>query len=116
MSIEIRITQAELREISELERELPLKKLRLASMKQNLLVMLQEGVRVEPGRFDAKIVMRIGRAVRWRQVLIERLGQATVDAIKRAFKTTVYHEAKVLEYARMPLFDDDSNQDSDSEG
>ncbi|HXT87122.1 MAG TPA: hypothetical protein VN745_08880 [Verrucomicrobiae bacterium] len=58
-----RITQAELSEINDLERELPLKRLQLASMKENLLLMLRAAVPIEPGRFDAEIAKRIGRPV-----------------------------------------------------
>jgi len=111
MTLPIRVTQAELSEINDLEREIPLKRQRLEGMKANLLIMLREGVPIEPGRFDAKVVRRIGRPVPWRQILIDRLGRPAVDALKRAFKTTIWYEAKVVEYATLPLWNKNSGQD-----
>jgi len=109
-----RITQAELSEINDLERELPLKRLQLASMKENLLLMLRAAVPIEPGRFDAEIAKRIGRPVPRRRLLVERVGQPAVDAMKRVFKATVWYEAKIREYATLPLWNKNSRQNVDS--
>jgi hypothetical protein len=112
MTQHIQITQSELREISELERELTWKTKHVGDMKANLMVLLREGVPVEKGRFDARLVTRIGRAVPWKQVFIERLGEAAANLIKRTFKTHIYFEVQVLEHAVLPLWQgrDDSDE------
>ncbi|HET9400076.1 MAG TPA: hypothetical protein VFO34_03910 [Candidatus Acidoferrales bacterium] len=104
MTLPIQISQAELREISELERELPLKKKHLEDMRANVLVLLREGASVESGRFDAKLVTRIGRPVPWKQLFVEKVGQAAADFLKRTFKTTVYFDVEVVEHATRPLW------------
>src|SRR5260370_9542516 len=104
MTQHIRITQSELHEISEMERELAWKGKHVEDMKANLMVLLREGVQVEKGRFDARLITRIGRAVPWKQVFIERVGQAAADLIRRTFKTHVYFEVQVVEHAVLPLW------------
>jgi hypothetical protein len=104
MTQHIQITQSELNEISELERELAWKGKHLGEMKANLLVLLREGVQIERGRFSARLITRVGRAVPWKQLFIEQLGQAAADLIKRTFKTHVYFEVQVVEHAVLPLW------------
>jgi hypothetical protein len=104
MTLPFKITQSELIEINELERDLPLKTKHLQEMKANLLVLLREGAEIEQGRFDARVVKRIGRAVPWKQCFIDKLGQAAADLLKRTFKTHIYFEAEVVEHAIPPLW------------
>lgn len=104
MTLPIRITQAELKEISELQRELAWKEQHLEDMKANLLVLLREGVPIEQGRFDARLDTCVGRAVPWKQLFIERVGQEAADMAKREFKTHVYYEVRVMEHAVPPLW------------
>lgn len=104
MTLPIQISQAELREISELERELPLMKKHLEDMKSSVLVLLREGASVESGRFDAKLVTRIGRPVPWKKLFIDKVGQAAADFLKRTFRTTVYFDVQVVEHATLPLW------------
>jgi hypothetical protein len=104
MSESIRITQSELQEVSELERELSWKQNHLEHMKSNLLAMLREGVKIEKGRFTAKLVTRFGRAVPWKQAFIERLGQAAADLLRRSCRVHTYYEVEVKEYAVLPLW------------
>jgi hypothetical protein len=111
MTLPIRITQAELREITELERELPWKRQHLEEMKGSVMALLQAGAPIEEGRFDAKIVMRVGRAVPWRQLLVERIGQVAADLLKRQFKTHVYPEVRVMEHAVPPLWQGNTRTD-----
>jgi hypothetical protein len=105
------ITQAELMQINELERNLPLQKRQLQEMKDNLLALLRAGAPIEEGRFDARIAKRIGRPVPWKKCFIEKVGQAAADLIKRAFKTTVYFEAEVVEHAITPHWRGNGNGD-----
>jgi hypothetical protein len=104
MTLPIQISQAELSEISELEREVAWKEKHLTEMKANLEVLLRAGAPIEQGRFDARLATRIGRAVPWKQVFIQRLGQAVADAVKRLYKTHVYYEVEVMEHAQPPLW------------
>jgi len=104
MRTPIRIMQAELKEVSDLERELAWKEQRLKDIKENLLVLLREGVPIEPGRFDARLATRVGRPVPWKQLFVERLGQFQADMLKRQFKTHVYFEVEVVEHAVPPLW------------
>jgi hypothetical protein len=98
------IRQSELSEINELQRELAHKKRHLEELRGSVEVMLREGIQVEEGRFEARMATRIGRAVPWKLVCLEKLGQAAFDAIKRTFKTHVYLELEVLEHAVPPLW------------
>jgi hypothetical protein len=104
MTHQIQITQSELHEISDLQRELAWKSKHLEEMKSTLEVLLREGVPIEKGRFSARLVTRIGRAVPWKQLFIERIGQAAADLLKRTFKTHVYFEVEVMEHAVLPLW------------
>jgi len=104
MILPVRITQAELKEINELERELPFKKQHLEEMKSSVMALLQAHAPIEEGRFDAKIVMRVGRSVPWRQLLIDRIGQVAANLLKRQFKTHVYPEVRIIEHAVPPLW------------
>lgn len=104
MTLPITITQAELREISELEREISAKQHHLASMRSNLLVMLKEGVPIEEGRFDAELVTKIARPVPWKQELIRLNGQSVADEIKRLYKLHTYYDVRVMEHAIPPLW------------
>lgn len=104
MTQHIQITQAELREISEMEREVAWKTRHVQQTKANLLVLIRGGVPVQKGRFDARVVTRIGRAVPWKQLFVERLGAAAADVIRRTFKRHVYFELQVIEHAVLPLW------------
>jgi len=111
MTLPIQITQLELKELSELEREVAWKSKHLEHLKANLLVFLREGVQIEKGRFGARLITRIGRAVPWKQVFIERLGEAAADLIRRTFKTHVYFEVQVVEHAVLPLWQGQEGSD-----
>lgn len=104
MTHPIKITQSELNEVSELEREVAWKQKQLDEMKGTLLVLLRGGAEVEEGRFDARLVKRIGRSVPWKQEFIARLGEGIANLVKRDYKTHVYYEVKVLEHAVPPLW------------
>jgi hypothetical protein len=104
MTHPIKITQAELKEVSELERELTWKQKHLEEMKGTLLVLLRGGAEVEDGRFDAKLEKRIGRPVPWKREFIARLGEAVANLVKHDYKTHIWFEVKVMEHAVPPLW------------
>jgi hypothetical protein len=98
------IRQSELSEISDLQRELAYKKQHLEELRSSVSVMLREGIQVEEGRFDAKMVTHIGRPVPWKVICLEGFGQAAFDAIKRRYKTHTYLELHIYEHAVPPLW------------
>lgn len=104
MTHPIKITQAELKEVSELERELLWKQKHLEEMKGTLLVLLRGGAEIEDGRFDARLETRIGRPVPWKKEFIARLGEALANLVKRDYRTHVWFEVKVMEHAVPPLW------------
>lgn len=110
MTHPITITQLELKEVSELEREVAWKQKHLEDMKGTLLVLLRGGAEIEDGRFDAKLVTRIGRPVRWKQEFIARLGDVVANLVKRQYKTHVFYEVQVLEHAVPPLWRNGAGQ------
>src|SRR5260370_5392876 len=104
MTHPIKIIQAELKEVSEMERELAWKQKPLEEMKGTLMVLLRGGAEIEDGRFDARLVTRIGRPVPWKQEFIARLGEAVANLVKRDYKTHVFYEVQVMEHAVPPLW------------
>jgi hypothetical protein len=104
MTHPITIRQAELKEVSELEREVAYKQKHLEEMKGTLLVLLRGGAGVEDGRFDARLITRIGRAVPWKKEFISRLGEVVANLVKREYKTHVFYEVQVMEHAVPPLW------------
>jgi hypothetical protein len=64
MTHPIKITQAELKEFSELERELSWRQKHLEEMRGTIMVLLRGGAEVEDGRFDAKLVTRVAQKTR----------------------------------------------------
>ena len=98
------ITQAELRAISELEREIPRMKRELDERRGAVDLMLREGIKLEEGRFEAELVTCISRPVPWKVICLEQLGQAAFDAIKKRFKASIYKKLVVREHAILPLW------------
>lgn len=110
MTHPIRITQSELKDVSELERELAWKQKQLEEMKGTLLVLLRGGAAVEEGRFDARLVTRIGRPVPWKLEFIARLGENVANLVKHDYKTHVFYEVQVLEHAVPPLWRNNADE------
>lgn len=105
MGIEgIRITQHELAEIAELEREAAWRQRKAEELKGNLLPLLRAGVPIEPGRFDVRLDKRIGRNPPWKQLVINVLGPDAAERYKRQFPVHIYYEIIVVEHAVPPLW------------
>jgi hypothetical protein len=104
MTHPITITQAELKEYSELEREVKVKQQHWEEKKESLLLLLRGGAEVEDGRFDARLITRVGRSVRWKFEFISRVGEAIANAVKREYKTHVWYDLQVMEHAVPPLW------------
>jgi hypothetical protein len=100
----IKITQRELEEIAELEREVAWRKKKSDELKSNLKPLLQAHVEIEAGRFDARLAKKIGRSVPYRKLVIEKLGLAVADWYKSLYPPHVFFEVEVVEHAVPPLW------------
>jgi hypothetical protein len=61
-------------------------------------------VRVQPGRFDAKLKKIPFRNVPWKVLVLDRLGQAAADLFKKLYPVRIRFEVVVVEYAVEPLW------------
>jgi len=100
----VQITQLELAEISGLEREIAWRLKRLDELKSSVKAMLLSHIRIEPGRFDAKLRKQICRSVPWKSLVIERLGQAVADWFRGLHPVHVRFDVDVVEHAVLPLW------------
>jgi hypothetical protein len=98
------IKQADLQQIHDLQTEI--------AHKQSTLDKLIDGVKqlkfakapIEPGRFDVLLSFTRMHNVPWKQVVIEKLGQAYAEEVRRATPTVTRCDLKVIEHAIPPLW------------
>lgn len=98
------VTQAELSEIIEHEREIQWRTKRANELRESVRALLHGGAQVENGRFGASLAKRIGRAVPWKRLFVEHVGEDEAKELKRQFKVHLYFELVVQEYAVPPLW------------
>jgi hypothetical protein len=67
----VRITQHELAEIAELQREVSFRSKRLEELKSNVKAMLLHRIPIERGRFDAKLRKIVCRSVPWKSLFLK---------------------------------------------
>ena len=113
--MEIQITQAELREIIHLQRDIAPKVERLEQLKSNVKAMLISHVPVELGRFDANLVYRYIRHPAWKQIVIRELGQPFADECYRNSPGNTLCDVKVEEHAVLPLWNHEDEDDEESD-
>ena len=101
---EVLITQRELTEISELEREVAWRAKKAEDMKSSVKAMLLSHIRVEPGRFDAKLRKQFCRSVPWKSLVIEKLGQPMAEWFRKLHPVHIRFEVDVVEHAVEPLW------------
>ncbi|SRR6266545_4680040 len=106
---QVQVTQAELREIAELECDVAPKLKRIEELKSNVKVLLIHKMPVELGRFDAFLVKRMNRHVPWRQAVVDYLGQKFADDFKKRFPVSMFCDVRVEEHAVRPLWNDTPN-------
>jgi len=102
--MQVQVTQRELEEIFELERDIAPKQKRIEELKQDVKALLISKMPVELGRFDAVLIKRMLRHVPWRQGFVERLGEAAAEAFRKRFPASMFCEVKVEEHAVLPLW------------
>ena len=104
----VKVTQQELKEINDLEREVAPKIKRIEELKSNVKALLIHKMPVEFGRFDALLIKRPHRNVPWGRAVIEYLGQKFADEYKKRFPVFIRFEVKVEEHAVLPLWRNDA--------
>jgi hypothetical protein len=114
--MEIQITQAELREIVYLQRDIAPKVERLEQLKSNVKAMLISHVPVELGRFDANLVYRYIRHPAWKQIVIRELGQLFADECYRNSSGNTLCDVRVEEHAVLPLWNREDDDEENDEG
>jgi len=100
----VRITQAELAEIAEHDREIAWRSKRAEDLKANVKAMLLGKIPIEPGRYDARLKTRISRHVPWKDLVMEKLGPQVAEWFKRLYPATPFAEVMVVEHAVPPLW------------
>lgn len=100
----VQITQHELEEIFELERDVAQKQKRIDELKSGVKALLFAKMPIETGRFDAQLIMRIARHVPWKQAVVDNLGVAFADSFRRRYPSSVFFEVMVQEHAVPPLW------------
>ena len=112
--MDIQITQAELREIVHLQRNIAPMMERLEQLKSNVKAMLISHVPVELGRFDANLVYRYIRHPTWKQIVIRELGGQFADECYRNSPGNTLCDVRVEEHAVLPLWNQEEEDDEES--
>lgn len=108
----VQVTQAELRELFDLEHEIALKQARINELREGVKALLIAKRSVELGRFDVKLVWRAFRNPAWRQIVIEKLGYEFAEECRRNTPINRLCEVRIEEHAVMPLWNDSGEEDA----
>jgi hypothetical protein len=111
----ITISQQELQEIYELDRDIAQKEERVGHLKSNVKALLMEKIPIEPGRFHPRLAWRTMFHPAWKQLVIDKLGIAVAEAFRRSSPKNRVCELLVEEHATLPLWKQNSGM-SDSQG
>src|SRR5215469_8094799 len=101
---QVQVTQRELQEIFDLERDVAPKLRRIEELKQGVKALLMAKMPVELGRFDAILIKLPGRHVPWRSGFIEYLGEKLAEQFKKRFPVQMRFDLRVEEHAVLPLW------------
>jgi hypothetical protein len=101
---QVQVTQHELEEIFELQRDIAPKLKRIEDLKQGVKALLLHRMPVELGRFDAILIKLPGRHIPWRLGFIEHLGNKLAEEYKKRFPVQMRFDVKVEEHAVLPLW------------
>ena len=100
----IQITQQELQEIYELDRDLAQIQERSILLKSTIRALLFEKIPVEPGRFDARLVFKTVHHPAWKQAVIDNLGPEFAEDFRKSSPSSTLVEVLVEEHAVPPLW------------
>ena len=115
MSNGVRITQQELQEIYELDRDIAQKQERSDHLKEGVRALLLAKQEVELGRYDARLIFRRVHHPAWKQAVIDNLGPDFAEAFRKDSPSNVLIDVVVEEHAILPLWNK-SGESSGSEG
>jgi hypothetical protein len=101
---QVQVTQQELQEIFDLQRDVTPKLKRIEELKQSVKALLIHKMPVELGRFDATLIKLPGRHIPWRLGFIEYLGTKLAEEYKKRFPVQMRFDVKVEEHAVLPLW------------
>jgi hypothetical protein len=101
---QVEVTQKELQEIFDLERDVAPKLKRIEELKQGVKALLIQKMPVELGRFDAILVKLPGRHIPWRLGFLEYLGNELAEKFKKRYPVQVRFDVKIEEHAVLPLW------------
>jgi hypothetical protein len=101
----VHITQHELQEVYELDRDIAQRLERSNHLKENLRALLIAKMPTEPGRFHARLVWRTVRHPAWKTAVIEHLGVEFAEEFRKAAPAnTLPPEVFIEEHAVEPLW------------
>jgi hypothetical protein len=98
------IRQSDLQQIHDLQDEIAGKQSKLASISEQVKQLMFAKAPIEPGRFDARLSFKTMHQVAWKQVVIDKLGQAYAEAVRKAAPTVRRCDLTVIEHAILPLW------------
>jgi len=108
----VQVTQAEIRELFDLEHEVALKQTRIAELRQGIKALLIAKKSVELGRFDVRLIWKIVRNPAWRQIVIDNLGYEFAEECKRKTPINRLCDLRIEEHAVMPLWNGSDEEDA----
>ena len=101
---DVQITQQELQEIYELDRDIAQRQERSAHLKSNVEALLMEKRPMEQGRFYARLIWRTFHHPAWKQVVIDHLGPDFAEKVRKEAPSNKVCEVMVEEHAVEPLW------------
>jgi hypothetical protein len=110
---QVQVTQHELKEIFDLERDVAPKLKRIEELKSGVKVLLIHKMPVELGRFDASLITRHVRNPTWKQCVVDNLGVDFAEAYRKRFPLRMFCDVQVVEHAVLPLWNP-GREDTDS--
>jgi hypothetical protein len=98
------IKQADLQMIHDLQSEIADKQSTLDKLIENVKQQKFAHIPIEKGRFDALLTYTAMHNVPWKKVVIEKLGYAYAEEVRKATPIVRRCELKVVEHAIPPLW------------
>ena len=112
----VHVTQAELQEIVDLQRDIAPKVKRIEELKEGVKALLIARRPIELGRFDASLVWRFVRHPAWRQIVVDNLGAEFAEECRRKTPGHRLCNVKVEEHAVLPLWNGGGTTEADAGG
>jgi hypothetical protein len=111
----VQVTQAELQEIVDLERDIAPKVKCVEELKEGVKALLIAKRPVEFGRFDVSLVWRYLRHPGWKQIVIDNLGPEFAEECRRRAPGHALCDLRVEEHAVLPLWNSGGTADASAD-